>query len=56
MKEPVSAVVPTELGTENISTLLRKYALPSSIAMTAVYVGTKANAQEEIKTAGILRM
>ena len=35
MKEPVSAVVPTELGTENISTLLRKYALPAIIAMTA---------------------
>ena len=36
--------------------LVQQQADHSSIAMTAVYVGTKANAQEEIKTAGILRM
>lgn len=30
-----SAAVPTELGTESISSLLRKYALPAIIAMTA---------------------
>ena len=36
--------------------LVQQQADHSSIAMTAVYVGTKANAQEEIKTAGILRI
>jgi integrase len=36
--------------------LVRQQADHSSIAMTAVYVGTKANAQEEIRKAGILRM
>lgn len=35
MKETVPPFVPLELGTENISTLLRKYALPAIIAMTA---------------------
>ena len=36
--------------------LVQQQADHSSIAMTAVYVGTKANAQEEIRKAGILRV
>lgn len=36
--------------------LVQQQADHSSIAMTAVYVGTKASAQEEIRKAGILRM
>ena len=35
MKEESSPYVPLELGTENISTLLRQYAVPAIIAMTA---------------------
>ncbi len=35
MKTAKPLIVPLELGTENISTLLRKYAIPAIIAMTA---------------------
>ena len=35
------AGVPTELGTEKISKLLRQYAVPAIIAMTASFCGGK---------------
>ena len=35
MEEQQNVVIPTDLGTEDIGKLLKKYALPAIIAMTA---------------------